>query len=180
MYDNEEEIENLTPPEIVEQATRAANNLLPVKSAKTYEQFYSQFMNWRIKNKVSSFSENVLIVYFDELSKKLKSTSLWTHYSILKSTLCIKHKVVISEYPKLIALLKRKSEGYKPKKSKTFSTTEIKQFIGEAPDVKYLLTKVSINLSFQCNVLNFLIRICYKKLASPLILLKLHFQTFFL
>lgn len=38
-------------------------------------------------------------------------------------------------------LLKIKSERYKAKKSKTFSTNEIKQFITEAPDVKYLLTK---------------------------------------
>lgn len=65
-------MENLTPPKFVEQIPRAANNnLLSSKSAEAYEEFYTQFMDWRDKNTTSSFSENVLIVYFDELSKKM-------------------------------------------------------------------------------------------------------------
>lgn len=141
--DIESEIENLTPPEMVEQATRATNNLLPAKSAKIYEKLYMEFINWKDQNKASSFSENVLIVYFDQLSTKWKSSTLWKQYSILKLMLSIRHNIDISLYPKLQALLKRKGEGYKPKKSKTFSTNHIKQFITEAPDVKYLMSKVS-------------------------------------
>lgn len=133
----------MTSPEITEQTTSTANNLLSATSAKAYEKLYSQFMEWKDINKVSSFSETDLIIYFDALSKKLKPASLWKHYSILKSMLSINHKVDMSKYTKLHALLKRKSVGYKPKKAKTFATKEIARFIGEAPDVKYLLSKVS-------------------------------------
>jgi integrase len=143
MYESDCEKENLTPPEILERAATTTSSLLPKKSVKTYERCYSEFMAWRAKNKVGNFSENVVVVYFDELSTKLKPPSLWTHYSILKSTLSLKHQVDISKFFKLHALLKRKSEGYQPKKAKTFSPNEIKQFIGEAPDMKYLLLKVA-------------------------------------
>lgn len=142
MCDRESEIEYLTPPEFLERATRATSNL-PARSAKAYEKLYSQFMNWRDSNFITSFSEDVLNDYFNELiSKNLKSTTLCVHYSILKSTLLVKHNVDISKYSRLHTLLKRKSEGYEPKKSKTFTTKEIKQFIEEAPDDKYLLSKV--------------------------------------
>ncbi|XP_056639715.1 uncharacterized protein LOC130447080 [Diorhabda sublineata] len=59
----------------------------------------------------------------------------------LKSTLSMKQKVDISKYPKLQASLKRKSEGYEPKKARTLSSNDIKQFIGKASDIKYLRSK---------------------------------------
>ncbi|KAK5640666.1 hypothetical protein RI129_011477 [Pyrocoelia pectoralis] len=87
-----------TPPDITEKAMVATNNLLPEKSRKIYEKFYNQFMEWRTKNNIASYSENVLIVYFEELSNKIKSPSLWTRYSILKSTLNIKNQINIAHY----------------------------------------------------------------------------------
>lgn len=134
----------------MQKATTVKKCLLPEKSAKKYEKLYSQFMEWREKNKINTFSENVLIAYLDDPVKQLKSTTLWTHYSILKSMLSVKHKLDISKYAKLQAFLKNKSEGYQPKRSKTFSTKEIKEFIEKAPDIEYLLYKVSI--LFQCSV----------------------------
>lgn len=130
-------------PETMQQETTTTNSLIPTKSAKTYEKFYAHFMDWKDKNKFDTFSENVVATYFEGLAKQLKSTTLWTQYSILKSTLFIKQNVDISKYSRLQTLLKRKSEGYKPKKAKTFSTNEIKQFIENAPDMKYLMFKVS-------------------------------------
>ena len=134
----------LTPPEILQEAMAITSNLLPQKSKKKYEKLYEQFMDWKVKQNITSFSENVMIVNFEQLSESNKASTLWVHYSILKTTLNIKHKLDISKYAKLYTLLKRKSEGYQPKKSKTFSPTEIKTFIDEAPDDKYLLLKVSI------------------------------------
>ncbi|KAH0813878.1 hypothetical protein GEV33_008913 [Tenebrio molitor] len=92
----------------------------------------------------SSFSENILMTYFGELSKKKKPTSLWTQYSMLRSTLSVHHDVDISKYLRLKALLKRKSLGYKPKRSKTLTSLEINRFLNEAPDEKYLFTKVAL------------------------------------
>ena len=62
-----------TPPDLLEEASNVVNNLLPVKSKKVYEKLYLTFMTWRIKRNVNSFSENVLLVYFEEMSKTMKS-----------------------------------------------------------------------------------------------------------
>jgi integrase len=102
-------------------------------------------MNWcETRGIKSSFSENILMTYFGELSKKKKPTSLWTQYSMLRSTLSVHHDVDISKYLRLKALLKRKSLGYKPKRSKTLTSLEINRFLNEAPDEKYLFTKVAL------------------------------------
>ncbi|KAJ8949546.1 hypothetical protein NQ318_005108, partial [Aromia moschata] len=69
-------------------------------------------------NGVTSFSENVLIAYFQELAEKIKSSILWRHYSIIKT-------------------VNRKDIGI-GKKSKTFSPEEIRTFIDERPDNQFL------------------------------------------
>lgn len=135
---------NLTPPEILEAAKNAESNLLPKKSHSTYELTYQRFMEYRLKNNIGSFSEHVLMAYFDDLSKKMKSSTLWSIYSMLKSTLNIKHNVDLTKYLKLKAFLKRSADGYVAKKSRTFEKEHVQKFLLEAPDDIYLSTKVSI------------------------------------
>ncbi|KAF2895572.1 hypothetical protein ILUMI_10606, partial [Ignelater luminosus] len=118
------------------------NALLPEQSRQKYEVSYNRYVDWRKANDIKPIiSENVLIAYFGELSEKMKPTSLWTQYSMLRSTISIHHDVDITRYQKLKALLKRKSDGYKPKKSKTLTSQEINRFLKEASDDKYLFTK---------------------------------------
>ncbi|XP_023311993.1 uncharacterized protein LOC111691272 isoform X2 [Anoplophora glabripennis] len=74
-----------TPPHISEKAENAVQNILPQKSKKVYEKLYQRFMDWRNTNNISTFSENVLIAYFQELMETMKSSSTWTHYSIIKT-----------------------------------------------------------------------------------------------
>src|SRR5699024_11669271 len=93
-------------------------------------------------NKTTSFSEDTLLVYFKELSNKYKSSSLWTQYSMLKSTINIRKNINLESYAGLRAFLKRCSEGYQAKKSEVFSGEQIQQFINKAPNDKYLATKV--------------------------------------
>jgi integrase len=133
-------------PSIVESVQNTSFKVLaPKKSRQQYEMIYNQFMNWRETRDIkSSFSENILMTYFGELSKKIKPTSLWTQYSMLRNTLSRHHDVDISEYLRLKALLKRKSMGYKPKRTKTLTSMEIDKFLSEAPDEKYLFTKVAL------------------------------------
>ena len=142
LIDDDDANFNCTPPEVTAVANQTALNLLPEKSRKKYEQTYKAFMDWRVKKNISSFSENVLLAYFGELSEKYKSSSLWSHYSILRSTLSVHNNIKIENYPRLRALLKRKSEHYTPKKSRTFSPENIQKFLDEAPDEVYLVTKV--------------------------------------
>ena len=94
----------------------------------------------------SSFSEDVVMAYFLELCSKMKSSTLWSNYSMLRSTLSIKHDVDISKFAKLRSLLKRQSEGYRPKKSKILSNAEINKFILEAADKEYLMIMVSYKI----------------------------------
>lgn len=54
----------------------------------------------------------------------------------------IKKDVDISKFSKLTAFLKNRSVGYSPEKSPVFSKEQLIDFIGNAPDDKYLLMKV--------------------------------------
>lgn len=140
-----DEDENIasTPEEIFAAAQAVTENLFPTKSRHLYDKAYKKFMAWRLEHQTSSFSENVLLAYFQSLIGKFKPSSLWVEYSKLKSTLNIYNQTDISKYPKLLAFLKRKCEGFKAKKSHTFSPDDLKKFIDEAPDQVYLLSKVS-------------------------------------
>lgn len=139
--DSENEM-SCTPPDITNAAEITSLNLLPEKSRKLYISVYKSFMDWRIAKNANSFSESVLLVYFSELSTKYKSSTLWTHYSMLRSTLYINKGIKIENYGKLRAFLKRKSEGFVPKKANTFTPENINKFLTEASDEKYLATKV--------------------------------------
>lgn len=140
-YESDESV-SCTPEDVIESATTATMNLLPTKSMEQYLKEYNIFMDWRIKKDINSFSERVLLAYFEMKSKMWKSSTLWSTYSKLKSTLMVNNNIDISKYSKLIAYLKNKSTGYKPKKSKTFSREEMYKFLMQAPDDNYLMHKV--------------------------------------
>lgn len=133
-----------TPPDILELATKVTHNLLPVKSRKLYEKEYNNFLAWKIEKKTTSFSENVILAYLKDLSDKFKPSSMWAKYSMLKSTLSIYNNIDITKYSKVIAFLKRSSEGHKEKKSLTFTSGQIKMFLEDSPDILYLFEKVSV------------------------------------
>lgn len=144
LIESEDELLPLTPPEIRELARDVELNLLPDKSRTVYEHTYSRFMEYRQKKNVGSFSENVLIAYFSDLSKKMKPSTLWSTYSMLKATLNIKNNIDLAKYLKLRAFLKRQSDGFHARKSRVFQREEIEKFLSEAPDELYLSTKVGI------------------------------------
>lgn len=133
---------SLTPPELVKSAATAINNLLPKKSKNLYQNVYSNFMDWKASKNANSFSENVILAYFNEISKQLKPSTIWSRYSMLKATLNQQENVDISTYKKLHSFLKRRSEGYKAKKSKILTANQIQKFLSEAPDDTFLATKV--------------------------------------
>jgi hypothetical protein len=150
MENNSDSEMELTPPNILEAANITSENLIPQISKDKYKAAYNAFMDWRNKENTTSFSENVLLAYFGNISKKFKPTTLWSQYSMLRTMLNINNNVDISKFAKLRALLKRKSEGYSPKKSKVFSPEEVNMFINKAPDEIHLLTKVCLHY-MKCN-----------------------------
>ena len=93
--DESGEFYSCTPPELREAAKKASDDLLPSKSKVHYESTYKTFLEWKKKYNTTSSSETVLMAYFQELNKKYKPSSLWSFYSMLKSTINIKEAVDI-------------------------------------------------------------------------------------
>jgi hypothetical protein len=145
--DSESDTE-VIPHEISEAAKAATYELLPVKSRERYEVVYNLFKKWCHVKSVSVINEEVILAYLLEKSKTLKPSSLWSNYSMLKSTINVKKNIDISRYSKVIAFLKRKSVGYKVKKSRVLNKEEIDKFLSEADDNSYLMIKVEINFLF--------------------------------
>lgn len=142
--DTESEIEFFsTPPEMRAMVETLNNELLPTKSRERYKQTYITFKQWQESKKLKIMTENILLAYFSEMSEKLSPPTLWSNYSMLKSTIATNDSIDISQYHKLTAYLKRLSEGYKGKKSKVLTSEQINQFLSEAPDEIYLAAKVS-------------------------------------
>lgn len=133
-----------TPPEIEEAARSATLSLLPKKSKERYLNAYERFNEWCKGKRAPVITEKVVLAYFAERSRELKSSTLWSEYSMVKSTLIANDHCDISKMAKLLAFLKRNSEGYRPKKAKIFTREQITKFLKEAPDTTYLMMKVRV------------------------------------
>lgn len=137
--------ESCTPLEMRTIAQSVNDKLLPKMSKEKYNAAYLTFTNWRKSKNEKVMTENILLAYFIELSEKLKPPSLWSIYSMLKNTMKINDNLDIGKYSELTAFLKRMSDGYRGNKSKVLSVDNIEKFLSEAPDEKYLATKVNEN-----------------------------------
>lgn len=115
---------------------------LPNKTDKRYKNSYDAFIKWQESKGITSFDEDVVLDYFNEASKVYKSSSLWSMYSMLNSTLSRNNNIDISTNSRLMAFLKEKAVGFESKKCKVFSAAEIEKFLVEAPDEHYLAMKV--------------------------------------
>lgn len=136
-----------TPPKLKGAINSALSDLLPEKSKRQYEKCYNDFKYWCNKENVEVVSENVLLAYLKMKSEILKSSSLWSIYSMLKAMLSIRDGVDVRKFMKLIPFLKKKSVGYEAKKSKTLTLNQINEFLEKANDENYLLWKVNNKLS---------------------------------
>ncbi|KAJ8909403.1 hypothetical protein NQ315_004528 [Exocentrus adspersus] len=130
--------------ELEDAVKEVMDGILPKKSRKIYEAQYDTFVKWCCQRKLENVNEDVLLVFFAEKSKTLSSSTLWTHYSMLKTMLNVKRNIDVSKFYKLSAFLKRKSEGYKPKKAKVLTLDQIDKFLLEAPDKDFLMVKVAL------------------------------------
>lgn len=119
-------------------------NLLPRRSQMLYNKTYEKFLTWKKTNNEAAFSESVILSYFNFLAENLSPATLWAQYSMLKTTILLNDGVNIKTYAKLTSFLKRKSVGYKSKKAKTLTSSEVEKFLNEAPDEIYLASKVKI------------------------------------
>lgn len=94
----DEEEYSCTPPEVCEAAYIASLDLLPKKSKTLYESCYKTFQDWEKTSNTKSCSERVLLAYFKKLAEKYKPSTLWSNYSMLKTTIKIYEKLDITCY----------------------------------------------------------------------------------
>lgn len=154
---------NTVPSELAEEANNIALNLLPEKSKQIYTKAYNNFKKWQISKKSNSFAEEMFLVYFNELSKTVSPSTLWSYYSMLKSTVSSYNNIEINKYKKLIAFLKKVNKSYVPKKSKVFTAEDLSNYCNKAPDNEYLVNKVNIQDKkiFFIKLIFFILKIIY-------------------
>lgn len=116
--------------------------LLPEKSRTVYFTEYDRFVSWRAEQDSKVVDEDYVSRYFEHLSTMFQPSSLWAKFSMLRATLIFKESIDISKFYKLKKFLKEKNEGFERKKSKVFTEEEIRKFMQEAPDKKYLIHKL--------------------------------------
>ena len=122
---------------------RNRTDLLPEKSKTIYMTTFETFLKWKREHKAKSSSESVFMAYFSALSKKYQASTLWSIFSMLKTNLKVSEDLDIDKYLILKAFLKKKSEGFRNKKSLVFSPENVKEFLEKAPDHEHLVTKVN-------------------------------------
>jgi hypothetical protein len=93
---------------------------------------------------VRDITEEVLLAYFEQESRKLKGLSLWSFFSMLTSTVQLKKNIEINKYASLITFIKRKSTGQVSKKSDIFTKQEIEKFLKEVHNGSYFMMKVNV------------------------------------
>lgn len=133
---------NNTPPDLHAEASNVCLNLLPKKSQQRYEKQYKLFNDWKKSKKTKHVSENVLLAYLSERSKVINAATLWSEFSMLKSTFKVKENVNFDNFHKVRAFLKQNSVNYQPKKSNILTQEQCIKFLKEAPDSEYLMMKV--------------------------------------
>ena len=85
--------------EVTEAAEAVCNELLPAKSGHLYIKEYDKFTNWRNNvNCVGEITENSLLAYFMHITSIRKASSFWSIYSMLRSTILVKHRVNIANF----------------------------------------------------------------------------------
>ena len=117
----------------------------PTNQKKIYKQTLKEFRVWMAEKNTNPYDEKVLLAYFKHLSSKNLSSTLWPKYSMLNTMLKIATNINIGSYFLLRAFLKKLNVGYRAKKSKIFTSDEIKKFIADASNDRYLEVKVNIN-----------------------------------
>jgi hypothetical protein len=113
-----------TSPELKNIADCAVSNLIQEKSKRQYDKCYNDFKERCNKNNVKTVSENVVLAYLMEKSKTVKSSTLWSTYSMLKLTLNIRDDIGVTKFLKLV-LFFLNSVGYQAKKSKVLTRDQI-------------------------------------------------------
>lgn len=113
------------------------------KSKILYANKYQKFVDWRKTHlNTNSSTEDVLLEYFKCLSEKSLPSTLYSVYSILRKLILQEEQIDITSYFELKKFLSTNAKGFKSRKTEYFTAKNICDFINNAPDEKYLASKV--------------------------------------
>lgn len=93
----EEQNDIVLPDDILEEANAATYNLLPQKSKNRYINELEKFRLWLKNRNVNVITEEVIVAYFNGLIGKYAASSLWSTFSMLKTTLFVFEKIDITK-----------------------------------------------------------------------------------
>ncbi|KAG8041454.1 hypothetical protein G9C98_002747 [Cotesia typhae] len=111
--------EPMTPPELSKETEESAEatetdpgqHIIPEYSREKYFRAYEVFKEWQMKHGHDEVTEAVMMEFFEELNETKKPSTLWSQYSMLKSTFNLKEDLDISQFKKLRAYLKKQGTG---------------------------------------------------------------------
>lgn len=130
--------------EIDAAADAALQEMVPQKSKVRYEKAYKSFQNWMQEKKIKTVDEKVMLAYFNTEMAKFAPSSKWTFYSMLRTMINLNNNVDIAKFTKLVAILKRRSDGFQPKKSRILDKISILSYLRDADDHEALDIKVAM------------------------------------
>ncbi len=102
----------------------------PLKTSKAYDSLWADFMTFAQVSNPSCLAEEHFMRFFHQMHKNgLKSSTLWTRYSMINNVYQRKTGWKLQKFLRLPLQLKRYQQGYKRKVAKTFTLCEFQAFM---------------------------------------------------
>ncbi|KAJ8680234.1 hypothetical protein QAD02_016021 [Eretmocerus hayati] len=139
-------------PEEVAQAVGQGWDCLPQRSRVSYEQAYANFISWKALKEVRITNEVVLLTYFEQMSKICAPSTLLCRWAMLEMMIKRHEQIHIDRYPNLKCFIEKKNAKFCSKAVKTFTDTDIKIYLTQAPDHENLDAKAALILTISGNL----------------------------
>ena len=97
LEDNDEN-EVCVPSAVLDEALKAMNKVVPVKSKHSYGKEYTNFCEWKKRKHAKGINKRIIFAYISEWSKNAKSSSVLSCYSQLKKMLSVKENIDVSRF----------------------------------------------------------------------------------
>ena len=117
-----------------------------LKTKSAQERAYTIYSQWKEKNGVTTSERSLLNYFFQFYREKYSPTTIGTHFAKLKRSVKKYECIDISRYFILYASVIKLE--YQSKKSRVFTTEQLKKFLQEAPENRFLLHKVTYFMIF--------------------------------
>jgi site-specific recombinase XerD len=128
----------------------ARSDVIPARSRDTYLKYFKRFQDWLAAHdgSLQSVTGSVLCAYFKAHEAKYKPSTMWTHFSAIKSVLVSEHNVSVTGVEAVTKFLKSKSAQQVKKRAPIFSQQDISLYLTSAPNSSCLHYKLAVLFQF--------------------------------